>query len=70
MNAQAIKKSAPLMCGALLASVMGVTEVANADPTEMLINTVSSGGTSPYSVIHAFGTTQTYGSSFYPLTIS
>jgi hypothetical protein len=49
---------------------MGVTHIAHADPEEILIQTVSGGGTSLFSLVHTFGSSDTYGSSVYPMTVS
>ena len=64
-------KSATLMCGALLASVLGTTEVAQADPTDILIGTALNGA-SGASAVHTFGgAPTTYGAlSPYFITVS
>ncbi len=69
MNAQ-VKKSAALMSGAILASVMGVTEIAQADPTDIFILTSEGGDFSVASTFNVFGSSTTYGLSIYPITVT
>lgn len=71
MNPVATKKSAALMCGALLASILVIPETATADPDVILGVTSSNGDFSVQSFVHQFlGPPTTYGLSIYPLVVS
>jgi hypothetical protein len=65
MNQAPTKKSAALICGALLASVMPMTEEASADPTQINLftaafNATNSNVASTVNGVHTFGTTQIF----------
>lgn len=71
MNTVSRKKSATLMCGALLASVLVIPESAVADPDLVTGLTSVNGDFSVASFVHQFlGAPTTYGLASYPLTVS
>ena len=71
MNPVSTKKSATLMCGALLASIVVIPQSATADPDVILGVTSSNGDFSVQSFVHQFlGAPTIYGLSIYPLVVS
>ena len=72
MNTETAKKSRKLISGAVLAAVMGgATEIAIADPVDVVGVTSANGVTSVFSFVHTFGgSPTTYANSAYPLTVS
>ena len=71
MDPVSTKKSATLMCGALLASIMVIPETATADPDQIFGVTSANGNFSVQSFVHQFlGPPTTYGLSAYPLVVS